>query len=68
MTNLITSILDTVAQFENAKVNAYKNIKHIMTKDNEILIPNKTEEYVFRLNEGWKIIGQDKDYLIIRRI
>jgi len=64
---LIQSILEEVAKFQNAKMKEYQNISHIMTKECEILVPNKTEEYTFRLNEGWKIIGQDKDYLIVRR-
>ncbi len=65
--NLITSILNTIAQYNNAKVKEYQNIRHVMTQPCEILVPNETEEYVFRLNEGWKIIGQDKYYIIIRR-
>lgn len=65
---LIQTILEEVAKFQNAKMKEYQNISHIMTQECELLVPNKTEEYTFRLNEGWKIIGQDKDYLIIRRI
>ncbi len=64
---LIQAILETVAKFQNAKMKEYQNISHIMTKECEILVPNKTEEYTFRLNEGWKIIGQDKDMIIIRK-
>ncbi len=67
MSGLIAAILDTVTQYQNSKLKSYQNIRHVMTCDGEILVPNKTEEYVFRLQEGWEIIGQDNDYLIIRR-
>lgn len=64
---IIESIVETVAKYNRAITKPYQKIRHVMTKECEIFVPNETEEYVFRLNEGWKIIGQDKSYIIIRR-
>ncbi len=68
MSNLITSILDTVTQYQNAKIRSYQNILHVMLKESEMLVPNKTEEYVFHLNDGWKIINQDKECITIKKV
>lgn len=67
LSNLIGSVVETVAKYNRATVKPYQKIKHVMTKDNEILVPSDVEEYTFRLNEGWKITSQDKIYLTIRR-
>lgn len=67
MTNLITSIIETIAKYNRATVKPYQNIRHVMTKEGEILVPNETEEYIFRLDEEWKITGQSKSYLTVRR-
>lgn len=67
LSNFIGSVVETVAKYNRATVKPYQKIKHVMTKDNEILVPSDIEEYTFRLNEGWKIISQDKVYLTIRR-
>ncbi len=66
--NLIGTIIENIAKYSNAKTKVYSDIRHVMTKECEILVPNETEEYVFRLNEGWKITNQDKECLTIKRI
>ena len=67
ISNLIGSIVETVAKYQRATRKPYQNIQHVMIKECEILVPSDSEEYTFRLNEGWKITNQDKDYLIIKR-
>ncbi len=65
MSDLITSIVETIAKYQRATKKPYQNIKHVMTKECEILVPSDKEEYVFRLDEGWKITSQNEDTIII---
>ena len=67
ISNFIGSFVETIAKYNRATIKPYQNIKHVMTIDNAILVPNETEEYVFRLNEEWKIISQNEYYLIVKR-
>ena len=65
--NFVGSVVETIAKYNRATTKSYQNIRHVMTEECEILVPNETEEYVFRLQEGWKIISQDKGYLTVKR-
>ncbi len=65
MSDLITSIVETIAKYQRATKKPYQNIRHVMTKECEILVPSDKEEYVFRLDEGWKITSQNEDTIII---
>jgi len=67
ISNVLNLASELIVKYQNAKLKSYENIRHIMRKEGEILVPNKTEEYIFRLDEGWEIISKDNDYLTIRK-
>lgn len=64
---LIESIASAIATYNRASLKPYKNIKHVMIKDGELLVPSDNEEYTFRLDEGWKVTHQNSQSVIIRR-
>jgi len=67
ISNVLNLASELIVKYQNAKLKSYENIRHIMRKEGEILVPNKTEEYIFRLDEEWKIVLQDKDFITIRK-
>jgi len=67
ISNMLNLASELIVKYQNAKLKSYENIRHIMRKEGEILVPNKTEEYIFRLDEEWKIVLQDKDFITIRK-
>ncbi len=67
MSDLITSIVETIAKYQRATKKPYQNIRHVMTKECEILVPSDKEEYVFRIGEGWKIATQNKYTIVMEK-
>ncbi len=65
MSDLITSIVETIAKYQRATKKPYQNVRHVMLKEGELLVPSDKEEYIFRLDEGWKITSQNKDTIIM---
>lgn len=64
---IIGAIIETVAKYNRAINKPYQNVRHVMTKECEILVPNEFEEYIFRLDEKWKITYQNDKSITIKR-
>ena len=67
LSNLIGSVVETVAKYNRATTKPYQKIQHVMTKEVEILVPSDYESYTFRLDEGWKITHQNKQSIILEK-
>lgn len=65
MSDLISSIIETIAKYQRATKKPYQSIKHVMLKEGELLVPSDKEEYIFRFDEGWKIVSQNEDTIIM---
>ncbi len=65
LSNLIGSVVETIAKYNRATTKPYQKIQHVMTKEVEILVPSDCESYTFRLNEGWKITQQNKQLITL---
>lgn len=67
LSKLIDSAVEIVAKYRRATIKPYQNIEHVLIQEGEVLVPSDTEKYVFRLKEGWKIVHQNKEIIIIKR-
>lgn len=66
--NLIGSAAEIIVKYKRAVVKPYQKIKHVMLRDGELLVPSDIEEYIFRLTEGWKIMSQNNNTIIIKKV
>lgn len=67
MSNLINTLVETVAKYQRATTKPYQKISHIMMEKDEMLVPSDNEEYIFRLDEGWKVTFHNSSTIIIRK-
>ena len=67
MSNLINTLVETVAKYQRATTRPYQKICHVMMAKDEMLIPSDNEEYIFRLDEGWKVTFHNNSTIIIRK-
>ena len=67
LSNFISLAAETISRYNRATSKPYQKIKHVMTKEVEILVPYDYESYTFRLTEGWKITYQNKQLIILEK-